>query len=423
MRREQGFTLIELLVAMAMFVFVMASVSTIFTSLLTQFKQQSRMAETQIEGVIGLEILRRDIKHAGFGLPWRMNGATYREAEAEAGGTPWVDRVFNDGPPDNPARGTDAAGASNAPGAIRSDNLGLYNSDVLVLKAANLAINGASQRWTRQGAGDVKRNGPPDDPYDPLSGDAFVSSDRVIVISPGSSDATRRGLVLSNDADPASWRTTYNATAAFAPTPLTSTDINIIYGIKTLPTGGGAVSATDPRMPFNRTEYYIKIPTTAFQCPGGISSTIPCQCARGTGILYRSELSHTTGTHTGTEDPLLDCVADFQVVYTLRPDTPSCPGVAPCLADDDDTFLFTAAQIRTQIRTVTVYILAQDGQKDPDFTYVPPTYTIPAPANSVRVGPNSGEGRDFNFVTNGITDWQNYRWKVYTLTVTLENTG
>ncbi|MEW6713989.1 MAG: prepilin-type N-terminal cleavage/methylation domain-containing protein [Nitrospirota bacterium] len=409
MRREQGFTLIELLVAMAMFVFVMASVSTIFTSLLTQFKQQSRMGETQIEGVIGLEILRRDIKHAGFGLPWRMNGATYREAEAEAGGTPWVDRVFNDGPPDNPARGTDVAGASNAPGAIRSDNLGLYNSDVLVLKAANLAINGASQRWTRQGAGDVKRNGPPDDLYDPLSGDAFVSSDRVIVISPGSSDATRRGLVLSNDADPASWRTTYNATAAFAPAPLTSPDINIIYGIKQLPVGGGAVSATDPRMPFNRTEYYIKIPT----------SPMPNQCAGGTGILYRSELSHATGTHTGTEDPLLDCVADFQVVYTTN-----IAGVTGVAAEDYTNGL-TAAQIRTQIRTVTVYILAQEGQKDPDFTFVPPTYTPAAPANSVRVGPLNSTtlGRDFNFATNGITDWQNYRWKVYTLTVSLENTG
>lgn len=409
MRREQGFTLIELLVAMAMFVFVMASVSTIFTSLLTQFKQQSRMAETQIEGVIGLELLRRDIKHAGFGLPWRMNGGTYTEAQPDGGTpTPWLDTVFNDGPPGNPARGTDAAGASNAPGAIRSDkgsNIGggsitLYDSDVLVLKASNMAQNAESQRWTRQGAGDVKRNGPPDDLYDPLSGDAFVSSDRVIVISPGNSDATRRGLVISPVSG--SWRTTYNATTAFAPTPLTSTDINIIYGIKPL---GGAISATDPRMPFNRTEYYIKIPT----------SPMPNQCAAGTGILYRSFLSHDNGLHNN-EDPVFDCVADFQIVYRL--DTGA-------FAAEDFTNSLTAAQIRTQIRTVTVYILAQEGQKDPDFTFVPPTYTPAAPANSVRVGPLNSTilGRDFDFEANGIVDWENYRWKVYTLTVTLENTG
>ncbi len=394
MRREQGFTLVELLIAMTMFIIVIASVASVFAPLLTQFKQQSKSAETQIEGIIGLEILRRDIKHAGFGLPWIMNGGTYREAEVD-GLTAWVDRDFNDGPPDNPARGTDVAGASNPPGAIRGDDVGLYNSDVLVLKAANVAINDASQKWTRLGAGDVKRNGPPDDLYDPLSGDAFENTDRVIVIFPGNSDATRRGLVLSPVSG--SWKTTYDATSNFAPS---DTTINIIYGIK--------LTGDDMRFPFNRTEYYIRIPTT---------SPMPNQCAAGTGILYKSALNHSNGQHNGSEDPLLDCVADFQVVYTT--DTGA-------LAREDNNNGLTAAQIRSQIRTVTVYILAQEGQKDPNFTFtgLGPAVYPEVCDTCIRVGPATNEGRSggFNFAGR-ITDYLNYRWKVYTLTVTLENLG
>lgn len=406
MRREQGFTLVELLIAVTMFIIVIASVSSVFVPLLTQFKQQSKTAETQIEGIIGLEMLRRDIKHAGFGLPWNMNLASYNEAAINDNLTDWNDSVFNDGPPNNPQRGSgtdiDTAGVSNPPGAIRSDNVGLYTSDVLVLKAANAAINGASQKWTRLAKDDVKRNGPPDDVFDPLSGVAFDNSDRVIVISQGNSAATRRSLVLPPLGDALSWKTTYNATANFASD---GEEINIIYGIK--PIGS---PAADARMPFNRTEYYIKDP----------GATLPDQCAEGTGVLYKSDLNHSGGTHAGGENPVLDCVADFQVVYTIN-----IAGVTS-LATESYANTLTAAQIRDQIRTVTVYILAQEGQKDPTNC----TIANPCTDNPVTVGPNSGEGRDFDFSTipafnNVATNnlWQNFRWKVYTISVTMENLG
>ena len=50
-----GFTLVELLITMVVFVFVIAAASGVFTGLLTQFKQQSKIAETKIEGIVGLE--------------------------------------------------------------------------------------------------------------------------------------------------------------------------------------------------------------------------------------------------------------------------------------------------------------------------------------------------------------------------------
>jgi prepilin-type N-terminal cleavage/methylation domain-containing protein len=42
-KREEGFTLIELLITMVIFILVIAAGSQIFTGLLTQFKQQSKV--------------------------------------------------------------------------------------------------------------------------------------------------------------------------------------------------------------------------------------------------------------------------------------------------------------------------------------------------------------------------------------------
>jgi len=56
-KREDGFTLVELMITMVVFVFFIAAASNVFTGLRTQFKQQIKLAETNIEGIGGLEIL------------------------------------------------------------------------------------------------------------------------------------------------------------------------------------------------------------------------------------------------------------------------------------------------------------------------------------------------------------------------------
>lgn len=375
---EAGFTLVELLVTMVMFVLVIAAASQVFTSMLTQFKQQTKIAETNIEGLVGLEILRQDIEHAGFGLPWDLGGGTYQEAGVEPK-TPWVDRYFNDAPPTNPPRGEDEGDpASNPPGAIRSaDGYGLNNSDVFVIKSVNVARNDASQRYTRLlfGGGNVRSD---------LSGDSFDDSDRVIVMSLGSTESSNRRLIVPDDTNSLSWETTYsNAVANFA--PLVNTDIRVIYGIK--PT-----STTHPeaRMPFNRADYYIRMP-----------DTIPSRCAPNTGVLYKAPVSHVDGLMPN-ELPLIDCVADMQIIYRDNTGT---------YHSADYTNTLTAADIREQVTEVRVYILAHEGQKD--FTYTYPTSTV-------TVG-EFGLGRTFNLTA--ITDWQRYRWKVYTIVVKPTNLG
>ena len=392
---DSGFTLVELLITMVVFVLVIAAASGVFTGLLTQFKQQSKIAETNIEGIVGLEILRQDIGHAGYGLPWNLNGAAYQEAVVEDK-TPWVDRDFNDGPPTNPARGTDAGDpASNPPGAIRSGNgYALNGSDVLVIKAINVATNFAAGKWQPIRAGTdstmktwwsqvneyVCRND---------RGDHYEAT-RVIVISPGATAASRRSLVVSGGdfftgADNYSVLTNF---AAHAGDP----EVRIMYGVD---------PDTDLRMPFNRADYYIRRPTT----------NMPQRCAPNTAILYKATVNHADGLLN--ELPLLDCVADMQVAFRLDTD-----GNGSIDTTTNNIFYSTAQQIREQVKEVRVYILAHEGQKDVNYTYPNSTVTIPASPD-----PAAGLGSTFNLSTRIGTGWQNYRWKVYTIVVKLMNLG
>lgn len=391
-RHEAGFTLVELMITMTIFVLAIAAASQIFTGLLTQFKQQSKIGESNIEGTIGLDILRRDIEHAGFGLPWNLNGTAYRETEVD-NSTAWVDRDFNDGPPDNPARGTDVAGASNPPGAVRSGDsynpfpLNSHPSDVLVIKSANVGMSGTSQTWMELGFGnDISKNG--------YSGESFINGDRIIIISPGSSDSDSRTLATATGTT--TWKTTFGNTSTFA--PLDSSETRIIYGID---------PNTDLRMPFNRADYYIRIP----------SSSVPTRCAPNTGILYKASVNQRDGTHT--ELPLLDCVADMQVKFILA----NANGVVQWPPADDISNL-TAKQIRDQLKEVRVYIVAQEGQKDTSYDFSNKntrqflSATIINPANNTQ-------SMGVNFVNLktlvGDPEYKYYRWKLYTIAAQPKN--
>jgi len=71
--RQAGFSLIELLIVIAIFSVIIMASSQSFVPLLSQSKHQSKIAATNIEGMLGLEIMRRDIAHAGYGLYWGLD--------------------------------------------------------------------------------------------------------------------------------------------------------------------------------------------------------------------------------------------------------------------------------------------------------------------------------------------------------------
>jgi len=374
-RSDAGFTLVEMLIVIAIFGFVLAGTSQMFISMLRTHRQQSRIAETNIEGIIGLELLRQDLEKAGYGLPWNVpSGGTFNYAEKDPN-----TYNLNDGPA-NPA------GAANPPRGIESANNVvsvsgiLAGTDYLVIKAANVATNSACAKWNF-----LPETGVPI-PWPPQS-ENLSGTDRVIVISPGTPALpTARTLITGG--------TQYNAVAAFA-APVSSPETRVVYGID---------PDTSLRMPFNRADYFVMQPG---------ASDMPKRCATGTGILYKAVVNQNGGGLSYM--PLLDCVADMQIAFRLDRDGDGVMESTTNVLTDNVTGLqLTAAETRTQVKEVRVYILAHEGQQDINYTH---------PVNSIYVGgdPTIGNslGRGFDLTT--IANWQNYRWRIYTLVVRLNN--
>jgi len=415
-RKEEGFTMVELMITMVIFVIVIAAASQVFTGLLTQFKQQSKISETNTEGIVGIEVIRRDLAEAGLGLPWWMttggtdatigNTATYTEAIND-GGTFWDDMLLNDAP--------------NPPAAFRLlTSVGIHDSGtgnkvpnstavVLSIKAVNVAMNDNSQRWTYVANNGALPNAPPKVWNSP---DDVANSDLVIVLNP--SNGSQQNVLqntggsssffktLGDTTNPFSFKQSGpNYTAnAFEP-QVNSYGKFIVYGI--------APSGVTPRMPFNRADYYVKIPST----------NVPKSCAPNTGMLYKGTINNTTGNSDSgkhLELPILDCVADFQVDFVLVdnngniiwPPTSNISGLA-------------ASDIRAQVKEIRVYIVAHEGQKDINYDFSEGGARTSISTLEV-VGGTSRTLDSTNFFVDlknlvGDPEYKYYRWKLYTLVV------
>ncbi|MGE5190094.1 MAG: prepilin-type N-terminal cleavage/methylation domain-containing protein [Gemmatimonadota bacterium] len=324
-RADRGFTLIEVMVTLVILVIVLTAVSGLFTLVLNQYKQQTKIAETGMERTVGLEILRQDIAAAGHGLPWNgLSAASYTEA---ASGT------FNDLPP-------------AAPRAILSgNNTGIRGSDRLIVKAVSVGTDPLCRKWTLLDSTGGTRAWMP-------ASENLVAGDRVIVLDPGATEDTRRSLVTVG----AGYSVDFASVAGFA--PMNPGDVRVVYGVD----GGGAL-----RMPYNRAEYYID------------NTSVPETCAPGTGVLVKSLVSHASGDLMAPL-PLLDCVADFQVEYLLDSNK---DGSIDGTSDDISGPPFDAKAIREQVKDVRVSILAHEGQRDRSYSHPAGTIAVAGHANAV----------------------------------------
>lgn len=379
---EKGFTLVELMITMVIFVLVIAAASQIFTGLLTQFKQQSKIAETNIEGIVGLDLLRQDLEHTGLGLPWNIpSGTTYSEASSTTiCGTA------------NPSTYNDST--SNPPRAVISGNNNCTNSsDYLVIKAVNVATNDPSSKWTELVYASSCAS-----PYSSFatnvckrawspSTEDLSSSDYVIVVSPGTTSSTERLLNANSGIFTAT--SLSNINSSWLPTSA-SDNVRIVYGLR----GSGNA----PQRPFNRADYYIS------------TSNVPQRCAANTGVLLKATMDYNGGFN---QWPLLDCVADMQVDYWLDADNDGNINWPP----SDDISGLTAVQIRDRVKEIRVYIVAHEGQKDINYDFSM-NNTREFLSTTEILGVNS---RTLNFANLknqiGNPEYKYYRWKIYTIVV------
>jgi type II secretory pathway pseudopilin PulG len=367
--RQSGVTLLELLIVMGIFMIVIMAASQMFVSLLSEYKQQSKITVTNIEGILGLEMMRRDIENAGYGLPW--DGLTNYQELTNPMGELYNPAQFNDAP-------------TGPPRAIVSGNgTGWHGTDRLVVKAINVAMNSTSEHWNfLYTSPAVSTN-----VWTPAT-ENLLATDNIIVIS---QDANSRTLVPYVGMGGGFSSTFSNVTSFSA----SRSNPSIVYGVD---------PNTTLKMPFNRADYYVQPPV--------VSSDLPSYCAVGTGILYKAVIAHNS-TGFLTPQPLLECVADMQVAFVY--DVNGDGTVMQKFEDISNIGAYPADKIRNQVKEVRVYILAQEGQRDRNYTYPNPTPRVG------QIGGDIGDlGRDFDLNAN-ITDWSHYRWKLYTLVVRPSN--
>lgn len=380
-----GFSLVELIVVMGIFLTVMLITSSTFKIIANSSSQLSKSVETQIEGVVGLEVLRADLQQTGFGLPWAFQSTltTYVESVMDSS-MPQAD-YWPSGDPSSNFNDT----PSGVPRPILSANTkfnidsGGVGSKYVVIKATTAATNNAAKKWTTVSyTGGVKTARTWAD-----SSRDFAANDRVIVVKNNlvTTPPTRQLMVRGGD-----YYTTMTSPLFTNYTALMTNHIDgdtyQVYGV-----APGAV-----RMPFNRADYYVMRPATK----------MPQGCAPNTGVLYKSNISQSSGGYDPVI-PLVDCVADMQIVYGLDTDNGGRVNL------HTTNMNLSASEQRSQLRELRVYILAQDGKKDTSFHYPSPTIVVGESFD----GGATVSGRTFNLQTLIGAGWDNYRWKVYTIVV------
>lgn len=381
---EQGFSLVELIVVMGIFMAIIIISSEAFNRIISVSMQQTKSSESDTQGVVGLEMMRVDLEHAGYGLPWLLNFvADYEEGVAAAGSlAPGIDtEQFNDN--------KNVFDPNKVPRAVQAAESTTDHRDYLAIKSVLAGMNDTVKKWTYvQGLGTASS-------LKAWGSNDFEDGERVITL-----DSRTKRLVAATKA---SAHISYAITAAdMTPPddtgssgtnfrPQNDTDFYTVYGVS---------KSTDLRVPYNRVDYYVKRPAEP--------SDMPTRCAPGTGILYKAVMSHSNGEFS-FQYPLLECVADMQVIFSL--DTNGDKGVDAHVAQDGLSAM-TAKEIRQQLKEIRVYLVAHEGGKDPNFQHG---------SSTLYVG-EFGVGRtlDLNALVGG-ADYKNYRWKTYKLVVVPKN--
>ncbi len=370
MKREKGVTLIELLVSLLVLTIVVAISLTFFTKQLQLTTSQSRISESGQEALSAMQTLRRDIETAGYGLPWDMAGLSYNEAISSAAS-------YNDSP--------------YPPRAIIIDNA----NSRLVLKGTALGNKSVSRRWGVYDSSGVFHNGFSGTSSDYTKLNRFVANDYAIILTAGSRRLIRNG---------SNWSYKYSG-GSLASVPMLQSNAYLAYGI---------TNTSSPRSPFNRIDYYLSQP-----------ASLPSNCAIGTNVLYRGIMNKSGGIGPPYY-PILDCVAGFYIRIGEVNGKKGDSTIFWSSSSSDPDYAYyadpspgneKASDERSRLKMVRVFILVQNGQKDRNYNATDNPNISTAGIYSFNVDSNTSE----TFDLSGITDWQNYRWKLIKMTVVPKN--
>lgn len=440
MPNNKGFTLIEMLITMVLVIVVIMITGAAFESILKSSGRLVASEESNIEGVIGLEMFRYDLQQAGYGIPDTFTPPipTYIEAafapadkcnDAPSG----VPRPFASWDSLTGATDTNAEVSTSETASDDASFSVLDGTDYLAVKATTVGRSKAAKKWTYQ-----NYSGAPGEAFSakipnvwPNSEDNFKSGDRVIVLKRGFLDdgSITNTLIFNNNG-------TGNPDIYWSDTVTSSLSDNFRPGLTDATHYLYGVDDGELGMPFNRADFFVARPATA--------SSIPTACAANTGILYKATVNHADGKLN--YKPLLDCVANMQVVFgwDVNSDgiitessaygaTVSVSGTAS--GADIKAIMLDATKIRKTLKYIKVYIMAQNGRKDVNFqnTDIIMNNTFSVVVGDANTSASNTTTSLYNSasnvsITKGYTaadltakGWLNYRWKIYRIVVKPKN--
>lgn len=445
MTNNRGFTLIEMLITMVLVIVVIMITGSAFESILKSTGRLVSSEESNIEGVIGLEMFRHDLQQAGYGIPDTFLSPVPVYTEASTTVTTSPAYICNDAPSGVPrpiASLDSLSGASDSNAEISSPDTGsadetsfsiLDDTDYLAIKATTVGQSKASKKWTYQNysaeSGVAFSQKAPN--KWPNSEDNLKDNDMAIVVKRAFlDDGTITNTLIFNNNNTAIADKYWPAN----PTVNMNNDFNpgnadptyYLYGVD-------KYSAHGLGMPFNRADYFVARP-----------ATIPTTCASNTGILYKATVNHVDGRLN--YKPLLDCVANMQVVFgwdvnsdglitesSAYGDTVSVSGTAS--GATIKAIMLDPIKIRKTLKYIKVYIMAQDGRKDMNFInnniVMNNTYSVvvgDANTSSSNTSSSLSNSASNVSITKGYTaaeltakGWLNYRWKIYRIVVKPKN--
>ncbi|WP_457601000.1 PilW family protein [Hydrogenivirga sp.] len=332
---RRGFTLIELLVTMSIIFIVLAGAYVAFTNLLGGFKRESKSIESQVETSVGLELLRLDIEHAGYGI-----GEDQPDLPIELNNITTSDTLYP-------------------------------NKDQLSIRSV---LNNTNQSTIGWALVDCSTG------FTRVAGDSIASGTAVVFLGAGNREYVANGTYDEGNASSC---------------PGSGFYVAVPYD--------NAVASGCSVQYCNKIDYVLS------------DSQTLNTCHPDTRNLLRA-----VGASAG--NPLLNCVADWKIRFDVDRDGDGTVDVydavynSPTGSNDidlDDDGSVSASEVRSALKKVNIYILVQEGRRDPNFTFAN-TVSCTTSASGFCVRTDTGAGSlDLN-LPNG---FENYRWKVLKLFV------